>query len=77
MLAHASEKPETLVSEGPHLHDSITFYDASVVLKRVGFGTATQHECMLLAELVPFCSDTAIGPGGSRRAWRRKLWVAS
>ena len=51
MLAYASEKSETLVSEGHHLHDNITCYDASVVLKFVGSGTATQHECVLLAEL--------------------------
>ena len=58
MLTYASEKLETLVSEGHHLHDNITYYDASVVLKFVGSGTATQqHECMLLAELSPLCSD--------------------
>ena len=57
MLAYASERSETLVSEGHHLHDNITYYDASVVLKFVGSETATQHECMLLAELAPLCSD--------------------
>ena len=49
MLAYASEKSETLVSEGRHLYDNITYYDASVMLKFVGSGVATQHECMLLA----------------------------
>ena len=57
VLAHASEKSETLVSEGHQLHDNITYYDASVLLKFVGSGTATQPECMLLAELAPLCSD--------------------
>ena len=57
MLAYASEKSETLVSEGHHLHDNITYYDASVVLKFVDSGLATQHECMLLAELAPLCPD--------------------
>ena len=57
VLAYASERSETLVSEGHHLHDNITYYDASVVLKCVGSGIATQHECMLLAELAPLCSD--------------------
>ena len=76
MLAYASEKSETLVSEGHHLHDNITYYDASMVLKFVGSGTATQHECMLFAGLAPSVL-TAVGPGGSRRAWRLKLWIAS
>ena len=76
MLAYASEKSETLVSKGHQLHDNITCYDASVLLKFVGSGTAMQHECMLLAELAPSVL-TAIGPGASRRAWRLKLWVAS
>ena len=57
VLAYASEKSETLVSEGHRLHDNITYYDASVLLKFVGSGTATQQECMLLAELSPLCSD--------------------
>ena len=57
MLAYASEKLETLVSKGRHLHDSIAYYDASVVQKFVGTGTATQHECMILSELAPHCSD--------------------
>ena len=58
MWAYASEKSETLVSEGRHLHDDkITYYDASVLLKFVGSGTATQHEFMLLAELSPLCSN--------------------
>ena len=58
VLAYASEKSETLVSEGHHLHDDkITYYDASVPLKFVGSGTATQHEFMLLAELAPLCSN--------------------
>ena len=57
VLAYASEKSETLVSEGHQLTDNITYYDASVQLKFVGSGTATQHECMLLAELAPLCSD--------------------
>ena len=77
MLAYASEKSETLVSEGHQLHDNITYYDASVLLKFVGSGTATQHECMLLAKLAPLCSDGNWAPGGLRRAWRLKLWVAS
>ena len=78
VLAYASENSETLVSEGHHLHDeNITYYDASVLLKFVGSGTATQHEFMILAELAPPSVLTAIGPGGSRRAWRLKLWVAS
>ena len=54
VLAYASEKSETLVSEGRHLHDdNITYYDASVLLKFVGSGIATQHEFVLLAELSP------------------------
>ena len=57
VLAYTSERSKTLVSEGHHLHDNITYYDASVVLKFVGSGTTTQHECMLLAELAPLCSD--------------------
>ena len=57
VLAYASETSETLVSEGHHLHDNIIYYDASVLLKLVGSGTVTQHECMLLAELAPLCSD--------------------
>ena len=68
VLAYASEKSETLVSEGHHLHDNVTYYDASVLLKFtyydasvllkfVGSGTATLHECLLLAELAPLCSD--------------------
>ena len=57
VLAYASETSETLVSEGHHLHDNIIYYDASVLLKFVGSGTVTQHECMLLAELAPLCSD--------------------
>ena len=58
VLACASEKSETLVSEGHHLHDDkITYYDASVLLKFVGSGTATQREFMLLAELTPLCSN--------------------
>ena len=57
VLAYASEKSETLVSEGHQLHDNITYYDASVLLKFVGSGTTTQLECMLLAELSPLCSD--------------------
>ena len=57
VLVYASEKSETLVSEGHHLHDHITYYDASVLLKFVGSGTATQHECMFLAELASLCSD--------------------
>ena len=57
VLAYASEKSETLVSEGHHLHDNITYCDASVLLKFVGSGTATQNECLLLAELSPLCSD--------------------
>ena len=57
VLVYASEKSETLVSEGHQLTDNITYYDASVQLKFVGSGTATQHECMLLAELAPLCSD--------------------
>ena len=77
VLAYASEKSETLVSEGHHLHDHITYYDASVLLKFVGSGTTTQHECMFLAELASLCSDGPIGPDGSWRAWRLKLWVAS
>ena len=57
-LAYASEKSETLVSEGHHLHDDkITYYDASVLLKFLGSGPATQHEFMLLAELAPLCSN--------------------
>ena len=76
MLAYASENPETFVSEGHHLHDNITYYDASVLLKFVGSATATQHECMLLVELAPLCSD-GNWAGGSQRAWRLKLWVAS
>ena len=57
-LAYASEKSETFVSEGYHLHDDkITYYDASVLLKFVGSGTATQHEFMLLAELTPLRSN--------------------
>ena len=56
VLAYASERSETLVSEGHHLHDDkITYYDASVLLKFVGSGTATQHEFMFLAELSPLC----------------------
>ena len=43
VLAYASEKSETLVSEGHHLHDNITYYDAFVLLAFVGSGTATQH----------------------------------
>ena len=35
----------------------IAYYDASVVQKFVGTGTATQRECMLLAELAPLRSD--------------------
>ena len=58
VLAYASEKSETLVSEGHHLHDdNITYYDASVLLKFVGSETATQHEFILLAELAPLCSN--------------------
>ena len=58
VLAYASEKSETLVSEGRHLHDDkVTYYDASVLLKFVDSGTATQHEFMLLAELAPLCSS--------------------
>ena len=57
VLAYASEKSETLVSEGHQLRDNITYYDASVLLKFMGSGTATQHECMFLAELAPLCSD--------------------
>ena len=58
VLAYASETSETLVSEGYHLHDDkITYYDASVLLKFVGSGTATQHELMILAELSPLCSN--------------------
>ena len=57
VLAYASEMSETLVSEGHHLHENKTYYDASVLLKFVGSRTATQHECMLLAELAPLCSD--------------------
>ena len=58
VLAYASEKSETFVSEGHHLHDDkITYYDASVLLKFVGSGTPTQHEFMLLAELAPLCSN--------------------
>ena len=58
VLAYASEKSETLLSEGHHLHDDkITYYDASVLLKFVGSGTATQREYMLLAELAPLCSN--------------------
>ena len=57
VLAYASETSETLVSESHHLHDNITYYDASMLLKFVGSGTATQQECMLLAELAPLCSD--------------------
>ena len=57
VLAYASEKSETLASEGHQLHDNITYYYASVLLKFVGSGTATQHKCMLLAELAPLCSD--------------------
>ena len=54
VLAYASEKSETLVSEGHHLHDDkITYYDASVLLKFVGSGTATQHKFIFLAELAP------------------------
>ena len=49
MLAYASEKSETLVSGGHHLHDNVTYYDASVLLKFVGSGTATLHEFLLLA----------------------------
>ena len=56
VLAYVSEKSETLVSEGHHLHDNITYYDESVGLKFVGSGTATQHECVLLAKLTPLCS---------------------
>ena len=56
VLAYASETSKTLVSEGHQLHDNIT-YDAPVLLKFVGSGTATQHECMLLAELAPLCTD--------------------
>ena len=58
VLAFASEMSETLVSEGRHLHDDkITYYDASVLLKFVGSGTATQREFMRLAELAPLCSN--------------------
>ena len=58
VLAYASVKSETLVSEGHHLHDDkITYYDASVLPKFVGSGTATQHEFMLLTELSPLCSN--------------------
>ena len=58
VLAYASEKSETLVSEGHHLHDDkITYYDASVLLKFVGSGTAMEHEFMLLAELSPLYSN--------------------
>ena len=53
VLAYALEKSETLVSEGHQLHDNITYYDAPVLLKFVGSGTTTQHECMLLEELSP------------------------
>ncbi|CAN0416196.1 unnamed protein product [Ascophyllum nodosum] len=56
VLAYASEKSETLVSEGHHLHDNITYYAASVLLKFVGSGTAAQHECMFLSDLAPLCS---------------------
>ena len=59
VLAYASERSETLVSEGHHLHDDkITYYDASGLLKFVGSETATQHEFMLLAELSPLCSNS-------------------
>ena len=57
VLAYASEKSETPVSEGHHLLDNVTYYGASMLLKFVGSGTATQHECLLLAELAPLCSD--------------------
>ena len=61
VLAYASEKSEALVNEGHHLHDNITYYDVSVVLKFEGSGTATQHECMLSAELAPLCYDGNLG----------------
>ena len=51
------KRSQTLVSKGHHLHDNIIYYDASAVQKFVGTGTATQHECMILEELVPLCSD--------------------
>ena len=58
VLAYASEKSETLVSEGHHLHDDkIAYYDVSVLLKFVGSGTATQREFMRLAEPAPLCSN--------------------
>ena len=76
VLAYASEKSEILVSEGHHLHDSITYYDASVLLRFVGSRTATQHSVCFWQNLLP-SALTAIGPGGSQRAWRLKLWVAS
>ena len=57
VLAYASELSEALVNEGRHLHDTITYYDASVVQTFVGIETAMQHECMLLAESAPLCTD--------------------
>ena len=76
VLAYALEKSGTLESEGHHLLDNVTYYDAFVLLKFVSSGTATQHEYLLLAELALLCSD-GNWAGRSRRAWRLKLWVAS
>ena len=57
MLEYVSEKSEALASKGRHLHDNTTYSDASVVQNFVGTETTTQHECMLLAELAPLCTD--------------------
>ena len=57
MLPYVAGKSDALVSKGRHLHDNITYYDASVVQTFVGTESATQHECMLLAELAPLCTD--------------------
>ena len=57
VLAYAAGNSETLVSKGRHLHDNITYYDASVVQKFIGAERAAQHERMLLAELAPLCAN--------------------
>ena len=76
VLVCASEKSETLVSEDHRLHDNFTYYDASVLLKFVGSGPQRNTSVRFWQNLLPSVL-TANGPGGSRRAWRLKLWVAS
>ena len=77
VLAYASEKSETLVSEGHRLHDDkITYYDASVLLSLWAQGPQRNTSLCFWQNFLPSVL-TAIGPGGSRRAWRLKLWVAS